>query len=343
MSIKLYNGYKLNNLSMIELKEFIDELRNRLHEIYVSQYKMGFQALTTSLVDTIIVHDYFFSKTKNSTSIENYLIQTLQNAYLPSWIIDNFHKRKNITLNSAIERLNMNFTGSIEEIVKDTICNMIFVHNTKKMSNGIFDFQNEFVYFPIENKILFLAYGNTFEKLLQQIIDSRKKKDKLFREKYGFEYYGYWNNTDKPEKITNKKWNERYLEWEAVLGSDSIPSKHGICSEIITEESFLDEMDMEMIMGKFEFKNISTPKERAEKKSWEIIRRELTEKQNINEGNVTESVELFEKLKSSGSFDGEVNSLKCDLEKLFPVIDNKTIKTKLIDFAPNYKKVKNIS
>ena len=41
------------------------------------------------------------------------------------------------------------------------------------------------------------------------------------------EYYGYWNNTDKPDDIIDEEWDERGKEWEKALNKSGIPGENG--------------------------------------------------------------------------------------------------------------------
>ena len=50
MSTKIYNGYKINNLSAIELNKFISELRDRLYNIYLDKYDKLFSILLSNHV-----------------------------------------------------------------------------------------------------------------------------------------------------------------------------------------------------------------------------------------------------------------------------------------------------
>jgi len=46
------------------------------------------------------------------------------------------------------------------------------------------------------------------------------------------EYYGYWNNSDKPEDITEEEWEQRRKEWECL--SYGVP----VCREALVYEPF---------------------------------------------------------------------------------------------------------
>lgn len=340
MSTKLYNGYKLNELSIRELKEFMDEIKSRLHKVFVFNYETVFVNMGISLIDDCITYDYLFNKTKDATDIEKFFLERLRNAYNPFWMIDEFYgKRNDLNVDFAINQyFNFEFIGSIKNVTNEMIKQKIFVGKTKQMNMAYLDFQNEIALFPTDGKMLFLAYGNTLESVLQKILNSKKKTDREFRKKYGFEYYGYWNNTDMPNGMSQKRWDARGDEWNEVLNPDYIPSLHGICSEFISEEQFLNEMNMNIQLKG----NYINPATRAEKVAIQLVRNNWIETQKVTVQNVVSIVEEFDELRKKGTFDKEIEEITEDLKKLLPVIDEKTFSKKLIDFAPNYKQFRGI-
>ena len=74
--------------------------------------------------------------------------------------------------------------------------------------NQMHDYYFHVHFFPLDNKIL--AMPRSLNSLYNKIWES-------FSE---VEEYGYWNNTDKPDEISNKEWNQRKKDWtEAFRGS----------------------------------------------------------------------------------------------------------------------------
>ncbi len=59
---------------------------------------------------------------------------------------------------------------------------------------------------------------------------------KLFRSLPLYEEYGYWNNTDRPEGVTLRRWNKRSDDWEEVLPT-GIPSESMFSIEFVPEYS----------------------------------------------------------------------------------------------------------
>lgn len=40
----------------------------------------------------------------------------------------------------------------------------------------------------------------------------------------GVEHYGYWNNTDRPDEVSEEEWQQRERDWDSVLGRWSEPA-----------------------------------------------------------------------------------------------------------------------
>lgn len=45
------------------------------------------------------------------------------------------------------------------------------------------------------------------------------------------EEYGYWNNSDGPDGLSNAEWAERGETWRVALGKSGVPSEHGLVFE----------------------------------------------------------------------------------------------------------------
>jgi hypothetical protein len=73
--------------------------------------------------------------------------------------------------------------------------------------------------------------------------EQRSLRDELFKLP-GIEPYPYWNNTDPPKGVSNKRWKERGHEWDWALG-DGPPAAKGFTYQIAHPEPWLfpDEHD----------------------------------------------------------------------------------------------------
>ncbi|MFW6219340.1 MAG: hypothetical protein ACOC33_00600 [bacterium] len=85
-----------------------------------------------------------------------------------------------------------------------------------KQRDPLYDFEFEIVFIPIKNKILCLLYTEQSNFI------------KIWENQSEIEEYGYWNNTDKPENLSEKDWDKRKIDWDEALPNYSIPSNRGL-------------------------------------------------------------------------------------------------------------------
>lgn len=52
-----------------------------------------------------------------------------------------------------------------------------------------------------------------------------------FRSLPWFEEFGYWNNTDKPDELTDEQWMYRREVWERIFPRFQTPAQRGYCAE----------------------------------------------------------------------------------------------------------------
>ena len=92
------------------------------------------------------------------------------------------------------------------------------MHCMFKGINSAVNFKSELALYPLIDKLLLIIYdGELAADLLQ---------NKDFCERYEFSEYGYWNNVDKPENVSDQEWDQRKRDWENI---DNIPAKNCIC------------------------------------------------------------------------------------------------------------------
>lgn len=82
--------------------------------------------------------------------------------------------------------------------------------------------------------------------------------------------YGYWNNVDKPEYISDEDWAKRKIDWDEALHGIGIPSQNGAVFYIIDENFYIDDIAIE---DDFINNHITSKvKERAERVARMLIR-----------------------------------------------------------------------
>jgi len=96
-----------------------------------------------------------------------------------------------------------------------------------------------------KNKTLFHPFGNLeFLKILKEKNDFEIKE------------YGYWNNYDMPEKISENEWEQRLKDWNKVLPGLGFLNEFGLKYELKSDDikgyfSFLTDEEIKNIEKEF--------------------------------------------------------------------------------------------
>ena len=101
-----------------------------------------------------------------------------------------------------------------------------------KTSNAVFTYDSEddadydvnVCVFPLENKMLAIYYAHNDE--LYSILKANP----------AFSDYGYWNNTDKPDDVSEEEWEQRKIDWDNALPGCGVPRVAGITLDIISSK-----------------------------------------------------------------------------------------------------------
>ncbi len=227
MSTKIYNGYKARVLNIYELNEFYKDVRKiSNNEMERKYYDLLARKMLKIAYDLERVKD-------DDEKIETYLL----NLYFDSVFSDNSEfvksSKEEIVNNVKNKYIYNKYIEKIKSIAESIIMNKS-MQCVFKSKNSPFYFKSEFALLPLEDKVLVLVYDND--------TCSELTKNKEFCEKYGFEYYGYWDNTDKPDEISEKEWEQRKKDWDNIKKT---PAEECICFSCGFETS----IEFPMIFG----------------------------------------------------------------------------------------------
>lgn len=89
-----------------------------------------------------------------------------------------------------------------------------------------YDTETSITIHPIKDKILGIPFGRT--EFLE-----------LVREQPFVAPYGYWDNTDQEEGVSDEDWERRGEDWEEALGRNWVPSLNGFTAEITRKKPSL--------------------------------------------------------------------------------------------------------
>lgn len=87
--------------------------------------------------------------------------------------------------------------------------------------------------------------GGLEGELLCIIFSSIRDAQKIFATLPGVTYFGYWDNVDAEEGVSEDDWEFRKNVWDKALGKTSVPSQNGLTHVIYPEYTipFPDEYD----------------------------------------------------------------------------------------------------
>ena len=104
----------------------------------------------------------------------------------------------------------------------------------------------------------------------------------------GLEYYGYWNNTDKPEDLTDEQWEQRRTDWDTALGGtgDERPSSCGLIAELVNVDDVIIDIQINHYYDKV-LQKIPALSTRLMKKASSMISTEKW-KEGIDSGKITD-------------------------------------------------------
>ena len=206
MSTKIYNAYKFKeNLSTEELNNTINLWRKMCKTIVEKEYAKIILRKYTSLIDMKLIY---------GDKKINELLEL--NKEKPN-MIQILTALKNEKYRELLFYIHMYYSDIINKESQSHIKNILTC---------------EMTIHPLKNKTIFMLFGN--QNLINMIEQQDIVKD-----------YHYQNQTDKPDEISDKEWDERCMDWNDAIGPDYIPINHGLSATIINknddEFSFLNQ------------------------------------------------------------------------------------------------------
>lgn len=115
--------------------------------------------------------------------------------------------------------------------------------------NGFFNLNCNIIFYPLKDKVLcqFFHTNPKYYKLYRKTKIDGHELDPIFSQ---FEEYGYWNNSDQPDNISEEEWEQREEDWNEALRGIGIPLINGFSKKIVEVFSFdleLPEKDREKL------------------------------------------------------------------------------------------------
>jgi hypothetical protein len=246
----------LSNLNICELNSFYLDLKKIVTDIATKKY---YEQIAKEAIETMDNLTYW--KIVEPKKFKDILINFQKRYYSIKRVYDSFVYNKSDLYNidyyeEAIDHLFL-------VLINDTYEHEVTMADLYLKNDIDLDYSYSICVIPISNeKILFTAYGSELVNYLNKEINTNGKLCK----KYNLSYYGYWNNTDKPDDLSDEDWDKRENDWDKALSKGhGIPNKCGMGIDLF---NYKWDLSLRNIMADWdEFaKNFPSLEKRVERK-----------------------------------------------------------------------------
>lgn len=194
MSTKIFNGFIINKkVSTYELNEMMDIIRKEVNDTYLEIIYKDFLEFVAKILD----NKYYMSKKEYDLYLKTEL-KTKEN-----------------------DIIYMIFANKVKECI-----------SSEELINSDYDYSCSMTIHPLKNKTLLLLFSQ--KKEYNKLFGEWDEEGEIYtKNKFDFiDEYIYYNNTDKPKKISTKKWETREEDWDKAIGYKA-PSSTGMIAEFI--------------------------------------------------------------------------------------------------------------
>lgn len=234
MSTKIYNGYKIESCSAFELKQIIDNIINKARDIGKELMIKRIAEEIINIIDELSLDDSFELDINSKFGID-----------INDHILVRYKK---------------------DMFLIDLISFVVAEKYKKQMNSNERDLKYDFDFkisvFPLKDKILLLVFNekNEYYKCIEETKEIKP--------------YPYWDNTDKPDELTDEEWDTRRKEWDEVFGGNGwgVPLLESLSATAFCDISLPIGVFINSDTIKKEIKEfIPTFKERIQKRAKNIV------------------------------------------------------------------------
>lgn len=342
MSTKIYDAYKIKNLSSFEMGNFIKELKGKLLEVSAKAYSELFAQEVIDLIDNLCIYD----AEKDFDAVDKLLRKIYLDSEPVQHLLDENMNADNLNMEKVKKSLLLK-SWSIGLVVKD-----ILSQKTKlsEISGSYryyeYNFSNKIVFFPMKEKLLFMVFGNKLRHLMADLCFSDDNDSVIFRKSYGLEDYHYQDQTDRPDNISKEDWKQREADWDKAMPS-WIPANDGIVIEILNSERLYDEIyfsaDNKRLLNINSF--IPSKEERVDKIAYKSVKdkyvKDILNKENKND-DVSRFMDLSQEFRNKVKMGNKeiLSVIEKEKEKLSKILydfsDEEKWNKSIISYIPNY-------
>lgn len=291
MSTKIYDGcrFKNNPKNLYEVKDILNKFKEKALKYYQEKYNKLFASIFYSIFDEAVLYkkvSHRFLGFKNRKEEDRY-----------------FNKYE---LHSIFDEIRIYENSYLRQLITEDIDNKskVFRNQLDRFHPySEYDFYCSVMLFPSKNNLLAL------------VITEDEEVKEMFVEMEEIEEYPYWDNTDRPDNMTDKEWEKRRDEWDKTIGYKRL-SEVGFQYNII-EDLFLlrNKVEWESIQ-----KYIRSPEERAKSRAGNILFAEWSkDKIDYIADHLISSLEEYENYKKENieKLNDKTNEILLKLKKDF--------------------------
>ena len=329
MSTKIYNGFKLKNLNLKDLKDFTKELSDLAYQKFVQTWNSDFANKIEAFVDGLVIADSNNDFSEVQKILENYHMLR----YSTKRLVNTVRYRKDVSELYHPDLLKEYKWTSIQRLIyslkeEDILIGQI--HPTI-MDDYI---HASIVLFPMtKNTCLMMTFSDDFTEWVYEMLTDEKYTE--FVEKYGLCDYHYQNQTDRPKRISAREWNKRNKDWDFVC--PGAPSDCGIVIDLLDADKFLAKTFFIMP------ETFKSPEVRAKRKAKDILLDRYCRFIGVNFNSFSEVINASKQFKAELKNDNsewafQFTQLCNELEQKLPVINKEFIEKNVLDLISNFKK-----
>lgn len=248
MSTKIYDAYRINIRTMSKLNNFIQKIKAYQTTQMKNYMARHMAAKIAKLSDTCYLTQH---PIQGITPPENLTV-----------LAEN-HPRIN----------NQSLFMSAVSLVQD---------NIQDRRKQWFEEQSICVFPQDDNHICCMVFGSPLTHLFQTYCSGKADaQQKALFEDMILEDYHYQNQTDRPESITEKEWEQRRNDWNRMLQS-GIPARDGIFIIILSQDTYENLLYSITYDDIIQHPNL-TPEQRAQKLAYDSVLQNYINQQTQNQ------------------------------------------------------------
>lgn len=217
LSTKIYNGFYVDKMSLCEFQKFTERVREKMGNIARERLHKQLAMLSVRVIDTLITED------KRRAILHTRDIRDIES------------KKKFDEYDEKCEH-----SYPLLYLLYRRICDANNESRKTNIRNPGYDYTCNAVFFPLEDKTLCIVYAESDE-----YIDAFSGMAEVHE-------YGYWNNVDMPDDVSEDEWNQRERDWNIAFKKNDIPMLSGICVYFIEDISdliYYDKLDRNKIVS----------------------------------------------------------------------------------------------